>query len=211
MPEFKFKCPECKQQIQCDVGYAGSRITCPICQKNILVPSSAEPVLEIKVSTLKKAGLYSAGALLVIALLFAGRHLFGPKTLTFKAYVDGSDVVKISGNQLWVEHLTWQQPLRMAIDGKAWDPAWTDNGTGMQTDPVNASALPVASSFTARYSLSRAFKPSSPDHVKLTRHIGRGKIYIVQMPNAENKQTVGILLDDGPIGGADNYEFTLSW
>ncbi|HXT13768.1 MAG TPA: hypothetical protein VN873_19620 [Candidatus Angelobacter sp.] len=211
MPEFKFTCPECKRQVVCDIGYAGSRIHCPICQKNILVPPSTEPALQIRVSTLKKAGLISACGLLAIAIVYLGLPLFGPKTLTFRASVDGSDVVKLSGGKLWVEHLTWQQPTKMTINGKAWTPTWIDNGIGMQTMSVNASALPAASSSTAPYGLSRAFKPGSPEKIKLTKRVGRGKVSIVQRPDSGNNQTVAILLDDGPMGGAADYEFTLSW
>ena len=40
MAEFKFSCPQCGQHIQCDVGYAGTQITCPSCQKAIVVPQS---------------------------------------------------------------------------------------------------------------------------------------------------------------------------
>jgi hypothetical protein len=38
MAEFKFPCPQCGQNIQCDVGYAGTQINCPTCQKPIVVP-----------------------------------------------------------------------------------------------------------------------------------------------------------------------------
>lgn len=38
MAEFTFLCPECRQAIQCDVGYRGTQINCPVCQKPIVVP-----------------------------------------------------------------------------------------------------------------------------------------------------------------------------
>ena len=44
MPEFKFPCPQCGQQIQCDTGYAGTQINCPACQQPIVVPRLAQPV-----------------------------------------------------------------------------------------------------------------------------------------------------------------------
>ena len=43
MPEFKFPCPQCSRQIQCDTGYAGTQIHCPACQQLIVVPQSASP------------------------------------------------------------------------------------------------------------------------------------------------------------------------
>jgi hypothetical protein len=38
MSEFKFYCPQCNQRIQCDTGYAGKQIDCPVCQKPVVVP-----------------------------------------------------------------------------------------------------------------------------------------------------------------------------
>ena len=40
MAEFKFSCPHCQQHIQCDASYAGVQITCPTCQKSIVVPTA---------------------------------------------------------------------------------------------------------------------------------------------------------------------------
>ncbi len=36
MAEFKFFCPRCGRQIQCDTGYAGTQINCPACQQPIV-------------------------------------------------------------------------------------------------------------------------------------------------------------------------------
>ncbi len=35
--DFKFSCPNCGQHIQCDYGYSGRQINCPVCCKTILV------------------------------------------------------------------------------------------------------------------------------------------------------------------------------
>ncbi len=40
MPEFKFSCPQCGQNILCDTGYSGVQITCPSCNQAILVPQA---------------------------------------------------------------------------------------------------------------------------------------------------------------------------
>jgi DNA-directed RNA polymerase subunit RPC12/RpoP len=40
MPEFKYPCPRCGQNIQCDTGYAGTQINCPACQQPIVVPQA---------------------------------------------------------------------------------------------------------------------------------------------------------------------------
>jgi Family of unknown function (DUF6805) len=38
MSDLKFLCPECGQKIVCDVGYSGSEVRCPACQKSIVAP-----------------------------------------------------------------------------------------------------------------------------------------------------------------------------
>jgi hypothetical protein len=43
MAEFKFPCPRCGQNIQCDTGYSGTQINCPACQQAIVVPQAPVP------------------------------------------------------------------------------------------------------------------------------------------------------------------------
>ncbi len=47
MTEFKFFCPRCGKQIQCDTNYCGSQINCPACQQPITVPPPASPAAPI--------------------------------------------------------------------------------------------------------------------------------------------------------------------
>ncbi len=79
MAEFKFFCPQCGQQIQCDTGYSGTQINCPACKQAIAVPQAplsgapaAQPpgsaklhiwrnVLVIAASVVVLAGLVTAG------------------------------------------------------------------------------------------------------------------------------------------------------
>lgn len=71
----RFPCPRCGQNIQCDMAYIGNQINCPACQQPITVPriSTApqppgEPVITIKVSTLKKVATIALSVLLIGAL-----------------------------------------------------------------------------------------------------------------------------------------------
>ncbi len=75
MAESKFSCPQCRQKIQCDANCVGSRINCPACQQSIIVPpappSAAPPVervIQIKVSTLRKAAMIGLCVLLVAGI-----------------------------------------------------------------------------------------------------------------------------------------------
>jgi hypothetical protein len=208
MSEFKFSCPQCKQQVATDTSYAGARIDCPICQKSIVIPApnapSNERVVQIKVSTLKQVAVFALMAIVVAALAWAALYfLGGNKTVKFRAYVDGTDVVKLSGNQLWVEHLSWQQPNKMSVNDAAWTPMWNE------TESPNFPSW--NDNKTAPYTLKRAFHQSNPDKIKLVKNVGRGNVSIIQTPSAANNNTLAIKLDDGPQGGADWYEFTVSW
>lgn len=208
--EFRFPCPQCKGVIQCDTSYVGLRIDCPICQKSIIVPSvppkdnpTGERKIQLKKSTLKKAGIIAACALLVLGIVHFIPEFFGPRSVTFKAYVDGTDVVKLCGRHLWVEHLEWQQPTRISINGVIWRPKW--NATRSDAAPD------WSDNKTGPYSLKRAFRPGNPRNIKLTKLLGRGTVAIIENPSRENDQTVAIKIDDGPFGGAAWYEFTVSW
>jgi hypothetical protein len=116
-----------------------------------------------------------------------------PHVLAFRAVVDGSDVVKVSGDHLWIEHEEWQQPAQIFINGKPWHPVWTDK---------------VSAPFQG---LSPAFNPRGPMKVKITQLKGRGPVSIIQLPTSANDQTLAFRIDDNSAGGADTYEIHVSW
>jgi hypothetical protein len=192
MPEFIFACPECRQQVQCDPALAGSPIICPLCQRTIAVPPAAEPTIQIKISTLRRLAFITAGVAAVFVLVMLALYFLQPRRVIFKASVDGTDVVKISGDRLWIEHQSWQLPTLIHVNGVKWDPEWNGNTS-------------------ENYELRRAFRPGSPDAIKLTKVHGRGGMSIIQMPSPANHQTLAIQLDDGSYGGAAFYEFILTW
>jgi hypothetical protein len=168
------------------------QINCPTCQQIVIVPP-APPTIQIKVSTLRNAALAVLGVLLVAGMVALASHLFGgSRTVSFKAMVDGVDVVKLSGNRLWIEHGSWKIPSKMTVNGKSWNPAWNDR-----------TSMP--------FRLNRAFGPADAKNIKLATHKGRGPISMVQLPTPANDETLAIKLDDGDFGGADWYEFTVSW
>jgi hypothetical protein len=72
MPAFKFSCPRCNQQIQCDTGYAGTQINCPACRQPIDVPRLAQPVAAPAAPANSKVWrnvLITGGLLIVLAAL----------------------------------------------------------------------------------------------------------------------------------------------
>jgi hypothetical protein len=199
MAEFKFSCPKCSQNILCDLSYAGAGINCPSCQQSIKVPPPpsvvppGEKVFQVRVSTARNIALIILFLLLLAGAIEGVLYLFaGTRSVTFKAWVDGSDALKLQGKQLWLEHLTWSQPTKIEINGKKWETAWNNN----KTEP---------------FSLGSTFPAKDSVHVKIKKISGRGKISIVERPSSDNDYTLTIKIDDGPQPGADWYEFTVSW
>jgi hypothetical protein len=127
----------------------------------------------------------------------AGLALFngcGPqRVLTISADIDGSDVVKVSGNKLWIEHEDFQLPQRIILNDKVWIPQWTTN---------------VSAPFEG---LQPPFAPRGPGKIKVSKKAGRGTVTITQRPSAENDQTLAIRIDDNEQGGADRYTIRVSW
>ena len=115
------------------------------------------------------------------------------RALTISAEVDGSDVVKVSGNKLWIEHEQFQRPQRILLNGKLWIPQWTTN---------------VCAPFEG---LQPPFAPQDPRKIKVSKKAGRGTVTVLEMPSAENDETLAFRIDDNAQPGADRYEIRVSW
>jgi len=83
MPEFKFFCPSCGKQIECDTGYCGLQINCPACQQPIPVPptpssSNVAPAVQMGSAPgrAKKKLLLLAGIFLVLLLVGTSAGFF---------------------------------------------------------------------------------------------------------------------------------------
>ncbi len=94
------------------------------------------------------------------------------RALTISADVDGSDVVKVSGNKLWIEHEEFQLPQRIIVNDKVWVPQWNTN---------------VSTPFVG---LQPPFAPLDIQKIKVSKKAGRGTVTITQRPSAENDQTL---------------------
>lgn len=119
-------------------------------------------------------------------------------TTTIRAWIDGSDFIKVRGNQLWLVHRNYMFPGRQYpeigvstfVNGHAWQPQWQGNVS-------NAVQLPSA---------ILTDHPAQVVQVK-----GRGPIRVKEQPTAANDYTLSILIDDDPPLGADWYELTITW
>ena len=136
MAEFKFYCPQCGQQIQCDTGYTGAQINCPACKRPIVVPQMQGPgatAAHLPVPAQARTGrniLIIAAAVVVLAAL-AAAGWFG-----YKKYPRG--------------HL---QPALVALwsgDGNATDSISANNGTLVGDMSFAAGKVGQAFSFNGR-------------------------------------------------------------
>jgi serine/threonine protein kinase len=126
---------------------------------------------------------------LVVFLVGLSHH-----KLTVRAFIDGIDVVKVSGNKLWFEHEYATLPGRnIFVNGKAWTPSWTNN---------------VSTEFAG---LIAVFRPTDAQKIQITKRAGRGTVSIAQFPSPANDETLAVRIDDADPGGADWYEVVISW
>ena len=136
-------------------------------------------------------------AMAMVLVGIAGLALFTGcgqrRALTIKMLVDGSDVVKVSGNKLWIEHEQFLRPQRILLNGKLWIPQWTTN---------------VSAPYEG---LQPPFTPQDPGKIKVSKKAGRGTVTLTQRPSAENDQTLGIRIDDNEQPGADRYTIRVTW
>jgi len=115
--------------------------------------------------------------------------------LTVRAYIDGSDVINVSGDRLWIKHDTGSLPGKLIyINGQTWTPTWTTNG--------------VSSEFAG---LNPQFRARIGQKIQVVKLVGRGLVSIEQFPSADNDQTLAARIDDEEAGGADWYEIGISW
>ena len=138
---------------------------------------------------------YAIGTVLLgIGLLFFSGCGHKEQTFTIKIFVDGSDVVKASGNRLWIEHSTGSLPGKeIFVNGQSWSPLWNDKTS------------------TEFAGLNRAFRPHDPQKIQVTKRAGRGPVSIETFPSSDNNQTLSIKIDDEADGGADWYDVLVSW
>jgi hypothetical protein len=125
------------------------------------------------------------------------------KLVTILSLIDGSDVLKIRGNELWFEHRNFELPGKWVddfdasgneptyINSEAWAPKW--NGDVSVPYGARARLLPEGSLFEAR----------------LVTPQDRGSVTILEQPSAQNNFTLSILLDDDSANGAAWYQVEL--
>jgi hypothetical protein len=153
-----------------------------------------QPMQTIRDKTLWIGAAISVVCIALVIALLAFLISFSHHKLTVKAFIDGRDVLKVSGTRLWFEHETAVLPGKtIYVNGKAWSPGWTNN---------------VSAEFVG---LNPAFRPHDPQKIQITKRVGRGTVSVTQFPSPANDETLAVRLDDDVFGGADWYEVVISW
>ncbi|MEO6452440.1 MAG: T9SS type A sorting domain-containing protein [Ginsengibacter sp.] len=122
------------------------------------------------------------------------------RSMTFRAYIDGSDYIHVLGNKVWYVHRNFQLPGKWDganeptyINGNVWFPDWSGDISDKYTLLNPPLASPIISDVT------------------IEKISGRGPVTLTQFPDADNNYEAIILADDDPPGGPDWYEFKLKW
>jgi RNA polymerase sigma factor (sigma-70 family) len=171
-------------------GAAGSTLTLIKATLKIMAWSKMKTALVVGAAVVLTAGT---------ATTIGVKHYLSPRTIRIRAYIDGTDIIKIQGKKIWYEHLEFNLPgdpksrkAATTINGLQWYPQWQEQ----------------TSSFFEN--LTPAFQPGSPPQVKLSKVLGRGVAEIQELPTPENNKTLSLYFhDDDP--GADWYEVVVEW
>ncbi len=151
--------------------------------------------------------------ILIVASLITACSLFEkptPTSLNIRAYIDGRSQLVIQGDVLYWQHLDFDAPGRWELgetqeptylNQTAWQPLWPDI-----PDETNDFCNCSSSTAVGIPSLTR-----SDQQVEVRFVQGRGRVFIVQQPQAENEYTLIVELNDNDLEGADWYELSLEY
>ena len=123
-----------------------------------------------------------------------------------RAFIDGCDVVRIRGNQVWIDHAgyelpgRWQgsnEPIILNVTQK-WYPTWDGYRSDKCTIEDGDRALPEKKEF-------------SQDTLSVQGKLGLGVLFVSEYPSADNDYTLSVTLDDSSAEGASWYEFGVFW
>jgi hypothetical protein len=102
-----------------------------------------------------------------------------------------ADYIKFQNGELWMEHIAFDKPTEMMVNGIHWNPTWEGNKSGHFVFKVPVS-------------------PFGNAKVRVRKLLGRSEIASIDLPSAKNKQTLTIKAIDQPVG-VDMYEFEVTW
>lgn len=117
------------------------------------------------------------------------------RKIVFKAMVDAGDNVVIQGGKLHIEHIDWEKPKDISINGIKWTPNWD----GKKSDEFVGFAPPLAPFAGANVT------------VKQTKKVKKnGGVKVIEPPTETNGQKLVVHLQDEG-SGASEFEVHITW
>lgn len=114
------------------------------------------------------------------------------RRILVKMRVDGAERIMYRDGQLWIEHVKAIKPDSISVNGVDWKPTWN----GDTSEPFTDFKPPLA--------------PIGQSKVALKQMSGRAKASMEKPASSKFEKIPTILIEDKD-GGADTYEFQLSW
>ena len=148
--------------------------------------------------------------ILISACSFATEPTRVPTVLNIRAYIDGRSWLIMTNNALYWHHLDFDAPGRWELgEGSQptylntvkWNPTWPDI-----PDASNEYCNCSSSIYRGIPTLARTNQRVWMDFVQ-----ARGRISVIQQPNAGNDYTLILEMDDNPFDGAAWYEINLNY
>jgi len=92
-----------------------------------------------------------------------------------------ADNIKVQNGAVWIEHLSFDKPTELSINGVRWNPTWQGNTSD-------------------RFQLPAPVIPFGDAKVRVRKLLGRSPIALLDLPSAKNNQTLTIKAVDSPVG-----------
>jgi len=120
----------------------------------------------------------------------------GTGSVRVEVNIDGVSDLVLSGSTAQWYHLSYDPPGVTTINGASWAPSGLSNGCNCYSD-VFDGVVPAI--------------PQSATGFAVTVDDGRGDVMIQQLPSSANGYRLIVRFDDGPQGGADEYDVTIDY
>jgi len=131
------------------------------------------------------------------------------RRIRVEAYIDGRSRLIVQGNTIQWHQFEWNRPgqlgnelLPTSINDVQWFPEWPDPDGTEKSDAKN---------YSGKFGALQPPLPATPVHVEVKRITGRGKIFVVQQPAANNQYTLIVEFNDNSFKGAAYYIVDLSY
>ncbi|MCE5228374.1 hypothetical protein LLG95_02095 [bacterium] len=142
----------------------------------------------------------------------------GKQQIQVRAFIDGSDCLKIQGNKVWWQHRRYNLPGKWQgadeptyINGEQWMPSWDESLVNNHGALAGGMRENENRQFSDKLTIKNPLPREANDNIRLKINKGRGKVTIDQYPNQSNGYTLSVLFDDDSIGGADLYDVLIEY